>query len=246
MVETLEYIEDYFAQALTPEERKAFEARCVQDEAFAREVAFYLTARNETHELLAAKKQNAAEAGKATAAVVIKPAPVRKMNLRKWLPYAAAACVIFAIGFYFLYAPPKLEQLANSYIKGNYTTLGKTMDGSRDSMQLGIDAYNNRNYTQAQNLFDGVRKSRPDISDAKKFAGLAYLQTKNYDKALQCFEELAAMDLNYNSGDLLQAVTLMQRNNTGDKEKAKALLQKVVQQNEQGSEQAADWLKQLE
>jgi hypothetical protein len=39
------------------------------------------------------------------------------------------------------------------------------------------------------------------------------------------------------------AITLLERNKTGDLAKAKALLQQVVQQKTEGSKEAARWLK---
>jgi len=58
-MENLAYIEQYFEDQLSEEERRAFEQRCKQDEAFATQVKFYLyaqlTLRKEGHE--ATKKQ---------------------------------------------------------------------------------------------------------------------------------------------------------------------------------------------
>lgn len=63
----------------------------------------------------------------------------------------------------------------------------------------------------------------------KKFIGLVYLVTNNYDKVLQQFEELATRkDLYRNPGLFLKAVTLLNRNREGDKAQAKGLLERVV------------------
>lgn len=239
MQETLEYIEAYFSHTLNSEERGAFELRCVQDEAFAKEVAFYLTTRNAARELLMAEKQKYAGLHQSTTTA----APVKKLVLRKWIAYAAAACIILFVGSYFIFKSPDPQQLANRYIEENYTLLSQTMDASHDSLQLGIAAYRRKDFEQAIVLFEGVRQRDPQNSDAKKYAGLAYLRLNNYDKALECFKALAAMNGLYsNSGDFLQAVTLMKRNRAGDKEKAKQLLQKVVRDNEEGNQQAKEWL----
>ena len=241
---TWEYIEDYFTQSLSNEERKNFEKRVEEDASFAKEVAFYLTARSAASEVLMEEKQRPFADAEVAASKVEKPAVVRKMPLRKWLPYVAAACIILFIAAIFFLRSPSPQQLANHYIKDNYSILSQTMDGSRDSLQLGIAAYNNGDYHQALNYFEGVRQGNPSSSYAKKYAGLAYLQANNYNKALECFKELSATkNLYSNSGDFLQAVTLLQRNNPGDKELAKQLLQKVDQEDEDGSDQAREWLK---
>ncbi len=245
MPDTLEYIEAYFTQALSAEEKKTFEVRCEKDEAFAREVAFYLTARSAARELLMEQKQNAAAVKEVAATGYRQKAPVRKMPLRTWITYAAAACVILFVAVYFVVTSSSPQQLANNYIRENYTELGKTMDTSRDSMQLGIEAYEQKEYERALSFFEGVRRSNPEKADAAKYAGLAYLQTKNYDKALESFEQLSAMKGLYNSGDMLSAVTLLLRDQPQDKSRAKQLLQKVVDEKEEGSEEASEWLKKL-
>lgn len=243
MPDSLEYIEAYFTQSLSPEERKNFEMRCEQDKAFAQEVAFYLTARSNVRELLIEEKHKTYAKEAMPQKVTFKAALVKKMVLRKWIAYAAAACIILFVGSYFILQSPAPRQLASNYINENYSTLSQTMDASRDSMQLGVAAYNSHDYPRAIQLFEGVRRQDAANSDAKKYAGLAYLQTKQYDAALQHFQELSAIKGLYsNSGDFLQAVTLLQRNGAGDKDSAKALLQKVVQENEEGSKQAKLWL----
>ena len=55
---TMEYIESYFQQTLNSEERAAFEARCERDEEFAKDVAFYITARQAIREELLGQKVN--------------------------------------------------------------------------------------------------------------------------------------------------------------------------------------------
>jgi tetratricopeptide (TPR) repeat protein len=243
MQQNWEYIEAYFTQSLGDEERKAFEVRCGQDEAFAGDVAFYLTARSAAREVLVEEKQKIYAADDDAKMERPKAAAGKRIAFRKWMLYAAAACIILFAGFYFIYQSPAPQQLANKYIQENYAILSQTMDASRDSLQLGIAAYNSQDYQRALVLFEGINQHNPAGSDAKKYAGLAYLQTKNYDKALERFKDLSAMKGQYsNSGDFLQAVTLLQRNHPNDKEQAKQLLQKVVQENEEGSNQAREWL----
>ena len=93
---TIEYIESYFQQTLSSEDRVAFEARCEKDEAFAKDVAFYITARQALREELLGQK--VAE-WKNEDAVQEETAPVISMNKRrstfgKWAAYVAAACVV--------------------------------------------------------------------------------------------------------------------------------------------------------
>src|SRR4051812_40893118 len=97
MQQTWEYIEAYFTQSLGDEERKAFEVRCEQDVAFARDVAFYLTARSAARELLMDKKQKKFAADGAAKTERREIAAGKRMAFRKWMFYAAA-CIILFIG----------------------------------------------------------------------------------------------------------------------------------------------------
>jgi hypothetical protein len=240
---TWEYIEDYFTQSMSSEERKNFEKRLEQDASFAKDVAFYLTARSAAREVLMEEKQRSANGAEVKAAKAVKPAVVRKMPLRRWLPYVAAACLVLVIAQYFIFQSSTPKQFAASYIHETYNHLSLSMDASRDSMQLGMEAYNNQQYTLALSYFDNMANSHPEDYTAKKFAGLSYLQLKDYNNALEQFKSMAAMKgLFSNEGDFLEAVTLLLRNSPRDKVQAKALLQKVVNKNEDGSVKAKEWL----
>lgn len=233
MSETLEYIDAYFNEALNAEERRQFENRCVADEAFASEVAFYVTAREEARQALIKQKQQ----WKRESATVVKLN--KKPLVLRWMPYAAAACLVLVMAFYFLFGMNSPKRLASDYVKTKYSYLSNTMDASRDSLQMGISEYKKKNYEHAAALFEGVKNKDSANSDAKRYAGLAYLQLKDYDKAIGCFKELSAMKGLYtNNGDILVATTLLQRDATGDKETAKALLEKVAKENEDGSDVA--------
>jgi tetratricopeptide (TPR) repeat protein len=81
-----------------------------------------------------------------------------------------------------------------------------------------------------------------DIS-AKKYAGIVYLRLSNYDKALAYFQDLEKYTSLYaNPAIFYHALTLMKRNQPGDKQTAKQLLQQVVQNNLEGKGNAKQWL----
>ncbi len=251
-METIEYIDSYFRQTLNENERTAFEKKCEDDNAFAQEVAFYVTARQSLREELLQQKQSVWQTknGKEELPTSAEEFPfipsLKKSLASRWVTYAAAACLVLAASVYFFEANTSPKRFAENYIKTNYSSLSQTMDASHDSIQVGIAAYNDKEYDKALQLFEGVEKNHPSNSDAKKYAGLAYLQKKNYDKALQQFDALANMKgLFSNPGDFWKAVTLMERNKTGDKEEAKKLLQKVVNEKEAESDKAAEWLKKI-
>ena len=243
MEELYNYIEAYFTQTLGEEERRAFEERCVNDKAFADDVAFYIASRNVIREkLLQQKQQQWATAGNA-APKVYSIKPQVKSIRQKLLPYMAAACLILVVSLYFIFKTPGTQQLAAGYIKTNYSRLEVTLDAKPDSLQQGVIAYNNKDYKQALKLFELLEIKHPGDGDEKKYAGLVYLVTQEYDKALQQFDALAKMPgLAFNAGNFLKAVTLMERDAPGDKQQAKLLLQQVVRENTEGAEEAKKWL----
>lgn len=251
-METIEYIDSYFRQTLNENERTIFEKRCEEDNAFAEEVAFYITTRQSLREELLQQKQSVWQTknGKEelpTSAEELPFIPSLKKSLAsRWLAYAAAACLVLAASVYFFEANISPKRIAQNYIRTNYSNLSQTMDASHDSIQVGIAAYNDQEYDKALQLFEGVEKNDPQNSDAKKYAGLTYLQKDDYNNALLHFDALANMHgLFSNPGDFFKAVVLIERNKAGDKEEAKRLLQKVVNEKEEGSEKAAELQKKL-
>lgn len=243
MSDSHEYIEAYFQNQLSEAEKKQFEEQCVQDENFAREVAFYISLSEAVRQKLLGQKIQQ-WAGGESAGRKNTSTPVRKMIFRKWLPYAAAACLIFAVALYFLFRLETPHQLAGKYTTEHFTSLSQTMNASKDSLQQGIAAYNNKDYDKALQLFEKIYQSHPDNSNAKKYSGLVYLVTKDYDKAIQQFDELAdKQGLYKNPGLFLKAVTLLQRNKQGDEALAKQLLEQAVNEKAEGSAEAEKWLK---
>ena len=80
----------------------------------------------------------------------------------------------------------------------------------------------------------------------KNYLGIVYLRLGNYDKALRYFQQLENYSsLSSNPGVFNQALTLMKRNQPGDKQKAKLLLQQVVDHDLYGKKAARQWLKRL-
>jgi tetratricopeptide (TPR) repeat protein len=240
------HVEAYFKRELSDAEMKQFEERCVQDEAFAKQVALYISTEEGIRQrLLDEKKQQwrAISKGEGNATAT----PIKKMSIRKWVVYAAAACVLVAVSLIVTSRSDTPQQLADKYVAAHFTFLSQEMGASQNTLQQGIAAYNNKEYDRALQLFQQVYQSNPANSKAKKNIGLVYLATKQYEQALQEFEALAnTPGLYENPGLFLMAVTLLERNKEGDEARAKALLQQAVAQGTAGSKEAAEWLKEWE
>lgn len=242
MNETLHYIDTYFQNGLGDAEKGRFEERCQTDEAFAEAVAFYIMSREAARQELLAQKAKAWAGEEGEKASVAPAAPVRRIAFSRWAGYAAAACVTVFVGLYFLYPSATPPRLAHAYVQDSLSTLSHTMDGSTDSLQQGITAYNGGNYAEAVTLFTALYKSDPNNIDALENAGVVYLKQKDYDQALARFTELAGKKLWINRGLFLKAVTFLERNAAGDKEAAKRLLEQVRDEKLEGSGKATEWL----
>ncbi|MET0243114.1 MAG: tetratricopeptide repeat protein [Flavitalea sp.] len=262
MNDQLEFIDDYFQKQLSDEQRSRFEARCISDQEFAKEVAFYISSREALREVLLAEKK------KAWAAITPKDlssdeeskplrmvgnadetagAPVRKMQVKKWLSLAVAASVILAIIIYPLVSKDSGQDLVQNYVSNDLSRISNTMDASRDSMQTAINAFNEKKYQSAIDQFKIISESDPANNDALKYLGQSYLLAGNYDNALESFRALAAKPGLYsNPGLFLQAVTLVQRHDDGDLAAAKQLFEQVVSQKLDGEKQAAEWIRHLD
>lgn len=241
----LAYIEAYFEDQLSENDRKLFEERCTSDEAFASDVAFYVSARQALkNELLNEKELQWKKTGNVKQLHGAEPKSIKR-NL--WVRYAVAASVILIVSLFFLLGQPSPQQLALNYVDAEYDHLSQTMGGLEDTLELGKNAYNKNDYSKASMLFEGLAMNHPENAEAKQFAGIAYLRQKNYSKAISLFDSLAAMRGLYNNpGLFLKATALMLRNTNDDAAAAKRLLEQIVKENLDGSEEAAKWLKHLD
>lgn len=239
MNETLQYIDDYLGGKMHEGEKKAFEHRCETDPAFAEEVAFVIAVRQGVkEELYTRKKQEFNELYKE----LVQQQPEKTIGMyNKITPYLAAACLMVVIALIYLLGSPSPQKLAASYINENMQTMGATM-GSADSLQWGIEAYNNKNYKEAEIIFSKLVQ-RSDVGDkALQYLGVTYLITERYDAALLQFKQLQTKQQFANPGLFYEALVYMKRNSEGDDARAKAALKTVIQQDLPGSEHARSWL----
>ena len=159
--------------------------------------------------------------------------------------FAAASILLLGTYFIIFRNSPSTKDLARAYYHSNLEKLSQTMGTSDDSLQLGISAYNNKNYHLALSYFNGIVQRNALQVDALKNLGLTYLALKKYDDALLTFEKLSQMNGMYsNPGVFLKAITLFQRGRSVDLEAAPALLRKVVDQKLGGYKEAEKWLNQ--
>jgi tetratricopeptide (TPR) repeat protein len=256
-MENTEYIESYFTKELVPQQAREFEKKIESDPAFAEEVAFYLSALKISREVSQSEKKDQFrkfyQDNETRDQGLIRNIPVTpgfrnapgKTPVRKLVYYIATAAIVTGIifGTYTFTNTVSHQQFASQYEKENLQSLDVTMSSKTDSMQTAIKLYNDGKTAEALSQFEKMIQSDTSNFTAKENAGLAELRLKEYDKALRWFKELETYSGNHsNPAHFDQALTLMKRNQSGDNEKAKQLLELVVQNDEQEKETAQKWL----
>jgi tetratricopeptide (TPR) repeat protein len=240
MIQEFEYIDSYFKGLLSDEEMKIFDQKIISEPDFAEDVAFYLTAQNAARDL--------AHKEKISRFRQLQPSPTERPGrvIKVWAPYAAAAAVIGAIALIavFYFNNPSPANLAHEYVEKNFADLSVSM-GTPDSAQDALGLYNAGKLDEALRIYEKQLQKDATNPTILNHAGMAALGLKQYDKALHYFQRLANIQLHANPGKFHSAITLMERNKPGDLQEAKKLLQNVVDDNLEGSETAAQWLKEL-
>ena len=244
-MENTEYIDDYFNEPQTPEQKLLFEQKIEQEELFAGEVAFYISATAAvTNELAEQKKKRFKEIYEDHKIVPAKIIPI----MSKWRYIAAASVIAAVVIFSWILNSHQIssKQLADKYIDQNFKTLGVTMGSKQDSLQTGLNYLNNGKLSAALLQFEKLTQADSTNDMAIKYAGIAALKLKEYNKALQQFTKLEqATNLYSNPGKFYKAVTLMERNKEGDKQAAKLLLQEVIDGDLEGKKTATEWLENM-
>jgi tetratricopeptide (TPR) repeat protein len=241
-MESLELIDDYFKGLLTDEQKRQFEKRVLSDPAFAEELAFYVNVGNTLKEQLIADKK---ERFRALYEQQQKTPDPRQSPVRRMTAFAVAAAVLLIVsGLWLLFLrQPGPERLADNYIRLQLHTLPVKMSSVQDSLQLAIGAYNDNDLTGALQQFEAILRRHNTDERATQYAGIVCLRLKEYDKALQYFQTLAADTALYSNPALFyESLTLMKRNIPGDHENARRLLQQVVDSNLARKEDAQRFL----
>jgi len=244
-MDNLDYIDDYFNGRLDDPQKAAFDQLILSDPPFAEKVAFYVT----THQILKQELEEEKkerwreifEQNKATPAFNRPAGTVRKL----WISLAAAAAVlIVVIGLWWtLIRPVGPYQLAENYISQKLQKLPVKMGSRQDEIQKARSSYNNANFPEALRQFEHIISQSSDNEEAIRFAGLVCLRLKDYDKALLYFQRSENIPGLYaNPAKFYQALTLMERNGPGDAQKAKTLLQQVVDQDLEHKQEARRFL----
>ena len=266
MSQQLEYISSYFEGDLTAAEASEFEHTILNDPQFADDVAFYLAAVSVVKEANNNQKKERfrhlynetkmgiasdeiADPSNVTATAIrdlendSRHSPV--VHVRRLWKYVAAAIVIGIVSttVYIVASGPSPSQMADKYISEELANLGALM-GTGDSVDIGKRLNDAGNFAGALHIFEEIISREPGHLQALEYAGITALELGSYEKALRYFGELASIESRIsNPGKFYMALTLMKRNQPGDKHKAKEFLQSVIQNNLGHREEAQTWLR---
>jgi len=248
MENNLEYIDAYFNKMLSQEQAILFEKRVEEDKDFAEDVAFYLSAKQSAQaevnvEKKARFRQLLLQAGELSN--VRREGVVRRMMIYRIAAAAAILICVTVVGYFVFFRTGSPPQMADKYMNENLLTLGVKMGTVLDSIEEGKRLYNDARYDSAIRQFESIVQRDTANFTAKKLLGIVYLRTGNYEKALLYFQQLGNYSLESNPGIFYQALTLMKRNQPGDKQKAKQFLQQVRDQDLEERPTAERWLKRL-
>jgi tetratricopeptide (TPR) repeat protein len=243
-MESFDMIEAYFDGEVSPEEASRFDQRIQEDPEFAEEVADYLGA------LAALRAANGEERKERfrelyrQGAGTERRGVARRMNSRRWVAFSAAAVVLgmLALAWLLYLRPGNAAQLADRYIRQNLASLPLKM-GRLDSVQAGIDLYNQGKFAGALARFEAVLLADTLNPTALLNAGIVSLRMESYDKALDYFTKLEKhTDAHISPALFYEAVTLMRRGRPGDSDLAKQLLKRVVEGNLDKKKEAQELL----
>ena len=190
--ETIEKIEQYLNDEMSPEEQIDFELQLVTDEELRQTFELY----NSIDKTMSASP-NENELGQTLQQMNEKyfdeGGIVKKGSLKKWLAIAASLIFIIALSFYFIWAnKPSAEKLYAQFAQ--HTPLNIQLRGTAaDSLaQNAATAFNNKNYSNALPLLEQYVQQQPDDIQIKFTEAICYLETGKYVDAEKIFSATAS------------------------------------------------------
>lgn len=240
MPDQLDYINDYFNGELPPEDKIQFEKRIMDDPEFAQAIAFYLSTNEAAQIEMTEERRKRFQQLPITNKQSDKPAIIRKLK-----PLLAAAVIILAFFIswnYFVSKP--VTELASNYIKDSLSTISPTMSSRADSIQSGINLFNEGKLDEASKLFESMLSIDSSNTELLNLEGITLLRKGDYENSIKYFKKLKnTPGLYSNPGAFYHAIALLQRNGKNDMSEARKLLELVVSEDLYGKEIAQKWLR---
>ncbi len=242
-MEDIEYIDNFFKEELSPEDKQRFDEKVKADPVFAEEVAFYYCSNQAIKAKLAdEKKERFRELYQMGQENQNRKTPV--ILFKRWTKVAAAAIIVVSVGtVWYLWPQPSAKNIADKYIAENFTQLNVKMSNN-DSLQSAVNLYNSGKWKESLLILEKLAVNDSLGSTVIKNAGIVSLQLKEYDKALSYFKKLEDnSSLAVNPGKFFHALVLVERNHPGDRQEATRLLNIVIENKLDESGTAAEMIR---
>jgi len=190
--ETIETIEQYLNDEMSPQERKDFESRLATDEELRKDLELY----NSINTTMSASPNE--DALRKTLEQMNKKyfaggAPVRKIAFRKWLAVAASLIFIIAISLYFLlFNKPSAEKLYAQYAQHEALNIQLRGNAADSLKEKAATAFNKKDYSTALPLLETSLQQQPADAQIQFSLAICYLETAKYNKAEKIFSQIEA------------------------------------------------------
>jgi tetratricopeptide (TPR) repeat protein len=173
-------------------------------------------------------------------------------NIRHLTPYhtlrrSIAVAAVFAlavVAYWSFFHSPEGSELYKQYYTAYENDIPLNLRSS-DSAQLlnlafvqALNNYSQGQFSTSVSLFEEVLNTEPDNIPARFFAGLAYLETNQPDKAAECFTAVSGKRGNYSRQAAWYLILTHLKKN--EKEEAKTLLDRFKQTGGYKSKEAAE------
>ena len=159
----------------------------------------------------------------------------------------AAASVILILGWYFLFNPPSANSLADRYISEHLQAMSPSLGSNRDSLEMGKEAFNKKDYAEAEKIFSSLQRDKVLNSEAIEYLGIVYLNAGKYGQAINQFDLLSGdTSLHTNLGPFYKAITLIKRNDPGDHEAARVILANIIKNDLPGRKESEQLIKRMD
>jgi tetratricopeptide (TPR) repeat protein len=177
------------------------------------------------------------------------PAKVVQWTPRRIVLRAAAAAAILIIGYFTWFRPPSNEKLYGQFYSFYESDIpldrrsGEADAGLNPFFQNALQSYTAGSFAECLPLFDSSLVAEPGNDAARFFAGMAGMETENWEKAAEHFSAVKS-----NGGPYAAKATwylALVYLKMDEKEKAKRLLDELIATGNYKKEEAEklrDWL----
>lgn len=138
---------------------------------------------------------------KTSAEIELKEAGKKIINRRNGLIAVSFGIVIFLAGYFIWFAKESNYSIFKKNLISYNIDLGSrrsiTENDKAGKLELGIEKYYKKNYSDASQIFNGIIMEMPENATAQFFNGLCYLYLDDFNSAIKSFENVNSLPFNY-------------------------------------------------